>query len=164
MYYTLCSQFINSQDYTNCIRTEDGFCGIEWKEKSGTSNGEPKMKDHNSAFFLISSLKGSQFLVLKSLSPRCFLPLRLSLNDRSGCLSNHERLHSQPQVRGFHSRSRTISSKVTTSGKIWNAVQVPRTLTLTRQHNDFLFQLRRNQNSRCHRPHCFHCCHLPIPE
>jgi len=31
-------QFINSQDYTNCIRTEDGFCGIEWKEKSGTSN------------------------------------------------------------------------------------------------------------------------------
>ena len=38
--YTLCSQFLGSQDYTNCIRTEDGFCGIEWKEKSGTSNGE----------------------------------------------------------------------------------------------------------------------------
>ena len=51
MYYTLCSQFINSQDYTNCIRTEDGFCGIEWKEKSGTSNGEGKMEDHNSACF-----------------------------------------------------------------------------------------------------------------
>ena len=48
---TLCSQFINSQDYTNCIRTEDGFCGIEWKEKSGTSNGERKMEDHNSACF-----------------------------------------------------------------------------------------------------------------
>ena len=33
------SQFLASQDYMNCIRTEDGFCGIEWKEKSGTSKG-----------------------------------------------------------------------------------------------------------------------------
>ena len=49
--YTLCSQFLNSQDYTNCIRTEDGFCGIEWKEKSGTSNGEGKMEVHTSACF-----------------------------------------------------------------------------------------------------------------
>ena len=40
----------------------------------------------------------SKRLVLKYLSPRCFLPLRLNLSNRSGCLSNHERLHSQPQV------------------------------------------------------------------
>merc|ERR1711951_27659 len=30
-------QFLNGMDYTNCIRTEDGFCGIEWKENSATS-------------------------------------------------------------------------------------------------------------------------------
>merc|ERR1711990_356464 len=30
-------QFLNGMDYTNCIRTEDGFCGIEWKEKSDTT-------------------------------------------------------------------------------------------------------------------------------
>ena len=58
----ICSQFINSQDYTNCIRTEDGFCGIEWKEKSGTSNGGRQMKDHKQfcLFFLFfSNLKSS---------------------------------------------------------------------------------------------------------
>jgi len=30
-------QLANGMDYTNCIRTEDGFCGIEWKEKSDTT-------------------------------------------------------------------------------------------------------------------------------
>jgi len=30
-------QLTNGLEYTNCIRTEDGFCGIEWKEKSDTT-------------------------------------------------------------------------------------------------------------------------------
>merc|ERR1712080_711263 len=31
------SQFLNGMDYTNCIRTEKGFCGIQWMEKSATT-------------------------------------------------------------------------------------------------------------------------------
>lgn len=31
------SQFLSGMEYTNCIRTENGYCGIEWKEKSGVS-------------------------------------------------------------------------------------------------------------------------------
>merc|ERR1712060_831953 len=30
-------QFLNGMDYTNCIRTEDGYCAIEWKEKTGAT-------------------------------------------------------------------------------------------------------------------------------
>merc|ERR1712154_756392 len=31
------SQFLQSQIYNNCIRTEKGYCGIQWKESSTTS-------------------------------------------------------------------------------------------------------------------------------
>ena len=31
------SQLLQSQYYTNCIRTEQGYCGIQWKESSSTS-------------------------------------------------------------------------------------------------------------------------------
>jgi len=30
-------QFLKSQYYTNCIRTEKGYCGIQWKQSSTTS-------------------------------------------------------------------------------------------------------------------------------
>jgi len=30
-------QFLSGMEYTNCIRTETGFCGIEWKENSVTT-------------------------------------------------------------------------------------------------------------------------------
>eukprot|EP00090_Calanus_glacialis_P027414 TRINITY_DN43201_c0_g1_i1.p1 TRINITY_DN43201_c0_g1~~TRINITY_DN43201_c0_g1_i1.p1 ORF type:complete len:380 (-),score=76.16 TRINITY_DN43201_c0_g1_i1:263-1402(-) len=30
-------QLLNSQYYSNCIRTESGYCGIQWKESSTTS-------------------------------------------------------------------------------------------------------------------------------
>ena len=33
-------QLLNSQYYTNCIRTEAGYCGIQWKESS-TSSPDP---------------------------------------------------------------------------------------------------------------------------
>ena len=33
-------QLLNSQYYTNCIRTEEGYCGIMWKESS-TSSPDP---------------------------------------------------------------------------------------------------------------------------
>ena len=94
--YTLCSQFLGSQDYTNCIRTEDGFCGIEWKEKSGTSNGECI-----TILLVFPHFKSKKLLVpcFELSPPRCFLPLWRYLSDRSGCLSNHEHLHSQPQVK-----------------------------------------------------------------
>ena len=26
-------------DYTNCVRTEKGYCAIEWKEKTGATPG-----------------------------------------------------------------------------------------------------------------------------
>jgi len=29
--------YINNQDYNNCIRTEKGYCSIQWKESSSTS-------------------------------------------------------------------------------------------------------------------------------
>jgi len=31
------SQFLQGMDYTNCIRTEDGYCKIQWKQASTTS-------------------------------------------------------------------------------------------------------------------------------
>ena len=31
------SQLLQSQYYNNCIRTEQGYCGIQWKESSSTS-------------------------------------------------------------------------------------------------------------------------------
>ena len=31
------SQFLQSQIYNNCIRTEKGYCAIQWKESSTTS-------------------------------------------------------------------------------------------------------------------------------
>ena len=31
------SQLLQSQYYTNCIRTEQGYCSIQWKESSSTS-------------------------------------------------------------------------------------------------------------------------------
>ena len=31
------SQLLQSQYYNNCIRTEKGYCGIQWKESSSTS-------------------------------------------------------------------------------------------------------------------------------
>ena len=33
-------QLLNSMYYTNCIRTEAGYCGIQWKESS-TSSPDP---------------------------------------------------------------------------------------------------------------------------
>ena len=30
-------QLLQSQDYTNCIRTEEGYCSIQWKESSTTT-------------------------------------------------------------------------------------------------------------------------------
>ena len=30
-------QFLQAQYYTNCIRTEKGYCGIQWKQSSTTS-------------------------------------------------------------------------------------------------------------------------------
>ena len=62
-------------DYTNCIRTEDGFCGIEWKENSVTTVG---------LFFslsLLSSLFFSLFLLLSFLSSLFFSSF-LSLSGR----------------------------------------------------------------------------------
>ena len=97
---TLCSQFINSQDYTNCIRTEDGFCGIEWKEKSGTSNGERKSK--------------------KLPVPRFEISLPQMLSTSSAQPQRSQRLLVQPWVSTFP-----------TSGKSWNAFQLPRTLPMT---------------------------------
>ena len=31
------SQLLQSQYYTNCVRTEQGYCAIQWKESSSTS-------------------------------------------------------------------------------------------------------------------------------
>jgi len=31
------AQFLAAMDYTNCIRTEKGYCAIEWKEKTGAT-------------------------------------------------------------------------------------------------------------------------------
>merc|ERR1739844_440158 len=31
------AQFLAAMDYTNCIRTEKGYCSIEWKEKTGAT-------------------------------------------------------------------------------------------------------------------------------
>merc|ERR1719394_923036 len=31
------AQFLSGMDYTNCIRTEKGYCAIEWKEKTGAT-------------------------------------------------------------------------------------------------------------------------------
>jgi len=31
------AQFLANMDYTNCIRTEKGYCAIEWKEKTGAT-------------------------------------------------------------------------------------------------------------------------------
>ena len=33
------AQFLSGMDYTNCIRTEKGYCAIEWKEKTGATPG-----------------------------------------------------------------------------------------------------------------------------
>ena len=30
-------QFLQSQYYTSCVRTEEGYCAIQWKESSSTS-------------------------------------------------------------------------------------------------------------------------------
>jgi len=31
------AQFLVNMDYTNCVRTEKGYCAIEWKEKTGAT-------------------------------------------------------------------------------------------------------------------------------
>ena len=111
--YTLCSQFLGSQDYTNCIRTEDGFCGIEWKEKSGTSNGEITI------LLVFPHFKSKRLLV-----PRFEIPLPQMLSISSAEPQRSQRLLVQPWASTFP-----------TSGNIWNVFQVPRTLTWTRQHN-----------------------------
>ena len=36
---TIIPQFLSNMDYTNCIRTEKGYCAIEWKEKTGATPG-----------------------------------------------------------------------------------------------------------------------------
>ena len=33
-------QLLTGMNYQNCIRTEDGYCGIEWKQSSTTSPGK----------------------------------------------------------------------------------------------------------------------------
>ena len=88
---TLCSQFINSQDYTNCIRTEDGFCGIEWKEKSGTSNGEGQMKDHKQFCLFFLFFKSKKLPV-----PRFEISLPQMLSTSSAQPQRLQRLLVQP--------------------------------------------------------------------
>jgi len=39
-------QLLNSQYYTNCIRTEKGYCGIQWKESSTSSPDPFQMTKH----------------------------------------------------------------------------------------------------------------------
>merc|ERR1719293_626093 len=39
-------QLLQSQIYTNCIRTEKGYCGIQWKESSTTSPDPFQMTKH----------------------------------------------------------------------------------------------------------------------
>ena len=89
MYLPTMFQFINSQDYTNCIRTEDGFCGIEWKEKSGTSNGEGKIK-------ITILLVFPHFKSKKLLVPRFEIPLPQMLSTFSAQPQRSQRLLVQP--------------------------------------------------------------------
>ena len=37
-------QLLLDMDYTNCVRTEKGYCAIEWKEKTGAT---PGMMNHH---------------------------------------------------------------------------------------------------------------------
>ena len=43
--HVLNPQFLVNQDYTNCIRTEKGYCAVEWKEKTGATPGNYDYQD-----------------------------------------------------------------------------------------------------------------------
>jgi len=70
-------QLLNSQYYTNCIRTEGGYCGIQWKESS-TSSPDPfqmtKSPITNGAAGHPTACAAS-FIYIPNLSPNGISPL-----------------------------------------------------------------------------------------
>jgi len=61
-------QLLVSQQYTNCIRTERGYCGILWKESSSTSPDPFQMTANPSAAAEATACPNS-YIYIPNLSP-----------------------------------------------------------------------------------------------
>lgn len=70
-------QLLNSQYYTNCIRTEKGYCGIQWKESSTTSPDPFQMTKSpiSNAASGIPTACAASFIYIPNLSPDGINPL-----------------------------------------------------------------------------------------
>jgi len=67
-------QMLNSQYYTNCIRTEEGYCAIQWKESS-TSSPDPFQMSKNPSTEAEAASCPESFIYIPNLSPNGITPL-----------------------------------------------------------------------------------------